>query len=485
MSILFIGLIAVGIAYVNRMAEMRQDQFDASVKSALLHTANTIEEKELLDYIDNNTFSFKPIKTVEEADTLPFYLEDVRTKIDSMSATRVSPVINITTERGETTIEKISVSIQNKLRERYLHKREQVEDMLIRMLLNTNARPIAERIDTSNIKIILNKELDYNGINMPHYFSINSKDGKVVYTDKKSTDKETNNYYTQLLFPNDNNPQSNYIKVSFPTKPSYVMQALNMLIPFIVLTVLLLVIFIVTLWIISRQKKLSEMRTDFIHNMTHELKTPVSSISLASQMLNDEAITKSPSMLKHVSGVISEETKRLQQQIEKVLQMSLLENENSALKLKEVDVNELCLNVASNFAIKVEDKGGTIDTELNADDPFIWVDEVHFTNIIYNLMDNALKYGKENPFIKVSTWNEDDQVFISVEDNGIGIAQENLKHIFEKFYRVPTGSIHNVKGFGLGLAYVKKVVDDHKGHIKVESELGKGTKFTINIPLKN
>ena len=245
-----------------------------------------------------------------------------------------------------------------------------------------------------------------------------------------------------------------------------------------------MVIFILTLWILSRQKRLSEMRTDFMHNMTHELKTSVSSISLASQMLNDEAIGKSPAMLKHVSGIISDETKRLSQQIEKVLQMSLLENENSALKLKEVDINELCLNVASNFALKVEAKGGTIETELEADDPFVWVDEVHFTNIIYNLMDNALKYSTEELRLVVRTWNRQDQLFVSVQDNGIGISHDNLKHIFEKFYRVPTGSLHNVKGFGLGLAYVKKVVDDHKGQIKVESEIGKGTKFTISIPQK-
>lgn len=483
MSVLFFGLIAVEVAYVTQMAEMRQDQFDVSVKNALLRTAKAIEEREVLDYIDNG-FSESHLSKISESDNTPFKADEFKVKIDSTSTTRIKPSVFISTKHGINTIESTSKTIQNKLREHYIRERAQLDDILIRMLLNTTPRPLSERINFDNVKNVLERELDYNGINLPHYFSINNKDGKEVYSSKTESDRKTDDYYIQLLYPNDPTPKANYLKLYFPTKDSYLMQSLTMLVPFAVLTLLLMVIFILTLWILSRQKRLSEMRTDFMHNMTHELKTPVSSISLASQMLNDEAIGKSPAMLKHVSGIISDETKRLSQQIEKVLQMSLLENENSALKLKEVDINELCLNVASNFALKVEAKGGTIETELEADDPFVWVDEVHFTNIIYNLMDNALKYSTEELRLVVRTWNKQDQLFVSVQDNGIGISHDNLKHIFEKFYRVPTGSLHNVKGFGLGLAYVKKVVDDHKGQIKVESEIGKGTKFTISIPQK-
>ena len=236
--------------------------------------------------------------------------------------------------------------------------------------------------------------------------------------------------------------------------------------------------------IISRQKKLSEMRTDFMNNMTHELKTPVSTISLASQMLNDESITKSPRMIAQLSKTISEETKRLMQQIEKVLQMSIFEKESSALKLEEMDINDLILGIASVFSIKVEKTGGEIQTELDADEAVACVDEVHFTNIIYNLLDNAVKYSNGPLILRVKTWNERSRLLISIEDNGIGIKKNNLKRIFDKFYRVPTGSVHNVKGFGLGLAYVKKVVEDHKGRIWVESEYEKGTKFIMSIPIK-
>lgn len=227
------------------------------------------------------------------------------------------------------------------------------------------------------------------------------------------------------------------------------------------------------------------MRTDFMNNMTHELKTPVSTISLAAQMLNDESVPKTPTMVGHLSKTIKDETKRLSQQIEKVLQMSIFEKESSALKLQEMDINEMILTIAGTFAIKVENTGGDIQTELYAENATALVDEIHFTNIIYNLMDNAVKYSKGPLILRLKTWNEKNKLMISIEDNGIGIKKSNLKSIFDKFYRVPTGSIHNVKGFGLGLAYVKKVVTDHGGTIKVESELDKGTKFIISIPLNN
>ena len=165
--------------------------------------------------------------------------------------------------------------------------------------------------------------------------------------------------------------------------------------------------------------------------------------------------------------------------------MSIFEKESSALKLQEMDINEMILTIAGTFAIKVENTGGDIQTELYAENATALVDEIHFTNIIYNLMDNAVKYSKGPLILRLKTWNEKNKLMISIEDNGIGIKKSNLKSIFDKFYRVPTGSIHNVKGFGLGLAYVKKVVTDHGGTIKVESELDKGTKFIISIPLNN
>ena len=202
-------------------------------------------------------------------------------------------------------------------------------------------------------------------------------------------------------------------------------------------------------------------------------------------MLNDPAVGKSPAMFKHISGVINDETKRLRFQVEKVLQMSMFERQKATLKKKEVDANEIIYNVTNTFRLKVENCNGTLDVAFDADDPFVYVDEMHFTNVIFNLLDNALKYKKPdvNIQLKVRTWNEGGKLHISIEDNGIGIKKENLKKIFDKFYRVHTGNRHDVKGFGLGLAYVKKIITDHQGSIRAESELNVGTKFIIVLPL--
>ena len=229
------------------------------------------------------------------------------------------------------------------------------------------------------------------------------------------------------------------------------------------------------------------MKNDFINNMTHEFKTPISTISLAAQMLQDQSVAKSPEMFGKLSGVISSETKRLRFQVDKVLQMSMFDDKNTAsLKMKELDANELISGIINTFAVKVEQNGGTITSALDASDPFIYVDEMHFTNVVFNLMDNAMKYKRPDvPMsLEIRTWNSGGKFMLSIKDNGVGVSKDNLKKIFDKFYRVHTGNLHNVKGFGLGLAYVKQIVQAHRGSIRAESELGVGTKFIIVLPLK-
>jgi signal transduction histidine kinase len=218
--------------------------------------------------------------------------------------------------------------------------------------------------------------------------------------------------------------------------------------------------------------------------MTHEFKTPISSISLAAQMLKDDTITKSPTMLSHLSGVIVDETKRLRFQVEKVLQMSMFDHKKVTFKKRDLELNELVEGVINTFTLKVEASGGKIDSSLAATSSKVYVDEMHLTNVVFNLMDNAVKYKKEDVDIhlNVRTWNDATHVYLSIADNGIGIKKENLKKIFEKFYRVHTGNRHDVKGFGLGLAYVKQIVDLHKGTIHAESELGKGTTVWLFFP---
>jgi two-component system phosphate regulon sensor histidine kinase PhoR len=257
------------------------------------------------------------------------------------------------------------------------------------------------------------------------------------------------------------------------------------MIPAVIFTIVLLLTFIFTIVVIFRQKRYTEIKNDFINNMTHELKTPISSISLAAQMLGDESVTKSPTMMKHLSTVIGDESRRLRFLVEKVLQMSMFDRKSTSFKKKELDLNELLEQTAATFNLRVEHTGGKINTEIEAVDSAIFVDEVHFQNAITNLLDNAVKYRKaDQPVnIHIRTWNEGEHLCFSISDDGQGIKKENVKKVFDKFYRVHTGNVHDVKGFGLGLAYVKEIINLHDGEIKCESELGKGTKFTVKLPI--
>jgi signal transduction histidine kinase len=228
------------------------------------------------------------------------------------------------------------------------------------------------------------------------------------------------------------------------------------------------------------------MKNDFINNMTHEFKTPISSISLAAQMLNDQTVRKSPTMLQQISSVINDETKRLRFQVEKVLQMSMFEGRKATLKLTEVDANSVIYNIVNTFKLKVEKYGGHLTANLDAMDALVEVDEMHFTNVIFNLLDNAVKYRREEEPLQLTVSSRDlpgERLEIVVADNGIGISRDDQKKVFEKFFRVSTGNRHDVKGFGLGLAYVKKMVGELGGEITVESQLNVGTKFIIILPL--
>jgi signal transduction histidine kinase len=253
----------------------------------------------------------------------------------------------------------------------------------------------------------------------------------------------------------------------------------------LILTIVILIVSLVTILVIFRQKKLSEIKNDFINNMTHELKTPISTISLASQMLGDKTVSISGHTLDHISNLIRDESKRLGSQVEKVLQMSIFDEGKMDLNLKSISVNDILVQVVEKMSLQISNLNAKVYSELDKARKFILADEVHITNVFYNLLDNALKYSGKSPEIYLISKNKDKGIEVTVRDNGIGISKENQKRIFEKFYRVPTGNLHDVKGFGLGLSYVKKVVEDHGGNIKVESELKKGTSFTVFLPYRS
>jgi len=355
------------------------------------------------------------------------------------------------------------------------------------MLLNAlfPKRSIDQRVDREKVDVMLMKALEDRGIILPFEFAVFDGKGKLALATTGYKPDESKIVYQKYLFPNDPHPEAHHINLYFAERPNFLMQSINLIIPSATFTLVMILTSIITILIILRQKKVDEIKNDFINNMTHEFKTPISTISLASQMLKDPSVAKTPKALQRMSSIIQDESKRLSFQVEKVLQMAIFEKGKAGLKIKKLDINQLIHNVSTNFKLKVENKNGEIVESLDAKNGDVYVDEVHFTNVIYNLFDNAFKYRKGTPILQVKTWNKNDGLVISIKDNGLGISKENLSRIFEKFYRVPTGNVHDVKGFGLGLAYVKKIVEDHGGTINAESEVNVGTKFEIFLPIKS
>ncbi|MDB4334985.1 HAMP domain-containing histidine kinase [bacterium] len=344
---------------------------------------------------------------------------------------------------------------------------------------------ISERVDREKIDVRLMEALGDKGIFDNFEFAIFDSKDKLAMATSGYDESRKKNSYKKYLFPRDLHAKTHHITLYFNKHPNFFMQSLGMIIPSATLILVLILTSIITIIIIIRQKRLAEIKNDFINNMTHEFKTPISTISLASQMLKDGTVAKTSKTLLHISSIIQDESKRLSFQVEKVLQMAIFEKGKASLKIKKLDINHLIHNVSTNFKLKVENQKGQILEKLDAINSDVYVDEVHFTNVIYNLFDNAHKYRRGKPILEVRTWNKDNGVWMSVKDNGMGISKDNLKKIFEKFYRVPTGNVHNVKGFGLGLAYVKKIIDDHGGTITVESDVNVGTKFKIFLPIKS
>lgn len=274
-----------------------------------------------------------------------------------------------------------------------------------------------------------------------------------------------------------------YLMIHFPGKTGYVWRTvLSTVIAAILFTGIILFCFIYTIQVIFTQKKLSKIKSDFINNMTHEFKTPIATISLASDSITSPMISGNPAKVQRFANIIKQENRRMNNQVEKVLQMALLDKNDVQLKFTQVDAHEVIRQAVNNINLRVESKGGKAEAILKATNSFIEVDLTHFSNVVNNLLDNAYKYSPENPKIVVTTENKSNGINIKVKDNGIGMTKEDLKHIFDKFFRVHTGNLHDVKGFGLGLSYVKAILDAHKGQITVKSDLGKGSEFTLFFP---
>ena len=489
MAIALLGLLAMQIVYLEKMVAMRNSQFSEIVMRSLYNVSRMLEQNETKYFLDKDLAEAEQMYSGISQNSFSFndrHEATIDTTLNTEDPTNLRPANHNTLTDLKEDLNDSYQRKQEALKGQYLYQKSLLNEVILTILNHSSDRPIKERADSAIVATYLRSELEFNGLTLPFEFAVVNRSSGVVYKTEGYSPMSQQDVYSLTLFPNDPKSQQNTLNVTFPNKSDYIFSSVKFLVPSLAFTFLLLGVFLYTITVAFRQKKLSEIKNDFINNMTHEFKTPISSISIAAQMLNDDSVRKSPEMLKHVSGVINDETKRLRFQVEKVLQLSLFDRKNATMRLEEEDANASIYSVINTFKLKVEKYGGHIEANLDAEDPIINVDRMHFTNVIFNLLDNAVKYRRDDvpPELVVATVNPDeDHIQITIQDNGIGMKREDLKKIFEKFYRVSTGNRHDVKGFGLGLAYVHKMIDLFGGSIRAESEVNHGSKFIITLPL--
>ena len=345
-----------------------------------------------------------------------------------------------------------------------------------------------QKVDTVLLDSILTLELKKQNIKAKHSYCLTLLfPGSAHHANLINAEASSDSLgfaYKVNLSPSNRFVDPEYLIVRFPNQNKDVFKEMW---PFVFTSIIVIVILIFSFYYIMannlKQKKLSIIKNDFISNMTHEFKTPISTISLASEMLGDSSIAQTPEKQQRYLKMIRDENKRLSVLVESILQTSILDKGEFILKHSEVDIHDIINTAINNTQLLIDQRSGTIQTQLTATKFKLQADRVHLTNIVFNLIDNAIKYSKGVPEILISTHNTAEGIMIKVKDNGLGISKENQRKIFDKFYRVPTGNVHNVKGFGLGLSYVLAVVLKHNGTISVDSELGKGSTFNVHLPI--
>lgn len=353
-------------------------------------------------------------------------------------------------------------------------------------MLNFNPHLLYPRFITgAQIDSLITMELNNRGIDTRFEFSIYNPERDLFMVEKDRAFRKTliEKGSAARLFVTDRYTSPEYLLLYFPNEKQFLLTELwGMLLISIILIIIIVYSFTYTITTIFRQKKLSEMKNDFINNMTHEFKTPISTISLACEALADRDVVRTPEFTESYINIILEENKRLATMAEKILQTAVIEKGQLKMKREQINLHEVITDVIKNIRIQVEIKDGIIRKQCRAENPVLMGDKVHLTNLVYNLLDNANKYSPRKPVITVRTENTSNGILMTIEDRGIGISKSEQKKIFDKLYRVPTGNIQDVRGFGLGLSYVKAIVEEHRGRIGIDSEINKGTTFRVFLP---
>lgn len=497
MAFALLGLVGFQLYWIDSVVTSNEEAFKTDVMDALQSVSEKLEKQEAL-YEFHNRLQFSFGSSNQFAPFIQQQLESSQSILDVFSDTvitedGVSIVLDFQSSVGDG---KLSNQQQNQLLEQQrlmdqlMDKFNQKSEIFFEVFENMLApnRAISARFNPDQLDSLLKNEFENKGISIDFEYGIISplQNRFVHLTDMKSKTQLAESELKASLFPNDLTGDPNWLAVDFPGKKEFLLRKIWFTMASSVFLILIIgTTFGYSIHTIMRQKKLSEMKNDFVNNMTHELKTPIATISLAAEALNDKDIIQLPDMRDRYLKVIADENGRLGEQVERVLNIAALDKKDFSLNLETLNLHELIEMAIDKTMIKVESQGGALKAILGAEQVSIHSDKTHMVNIIFNLLDNAIKYSPEAPHISLRTHSNHDTVSCTVQDHGIGMTKEDQKHIFEKFYRVHTGNVHNVKGFGLGLAYVKSMIDAHDGQITVDSELAKGSKFTFTLPIHN
>lgn len=484
-AISLVGLIVLQAIWIKNTITQNRLLFENQVNMALVDVVSSLEKEETVLYISNEMQSLSREENQASLQHTPRLNVNKEVVLHPKSSGKSKVTAKISVLPNEKKQDDSLRLKSNGTSPEYVisiyHKAKLVERIVNRMI-NSNY-DIEERVPKRLLEQTVSAELQLKGIRLPFEYAVKDENGEIHMASENYTDSGRYHKFMARLFPNDIFNRPYFLYIYFPLANQHIYKSISLIVfSSLALTLIIILVIAYAVYIILKQKKLSEVKTDFINNMTHELKTPISTISLASQLLADPNVPLENKNIQHLSRLLLDESKRLSAHVEKVLHIAVFERNSLKLRLKNVNIHELIEQATNNFSIQIKNKNGKLITDLQATDPVVEADEAHLTNIIINLLDNAIKYADKEPVIQVTTQNYNHGIVLSVKDNGIGISKEHINKVFEQFYRVPTGNVHNVKGFGLGLSYVKKMVEAHHGKIWVESIIGAGSTFSVYLP---
>lgn len=509
MSLSLIGIIFVQAYYINGSVKNEKERFRFSVNKVLNYVSNTIEKREYAEYVYKLQDLISKGEKVDTTAIRNLYIikEDLDSKetviyrngtleenykfnsslfdigLDTISVKRILSNRETKVYRNSGSGQDLDLSANDKLL--LLEQMSSTDEIVFEDVYKDLASrlPIHKRVTKEEIQKLLSEKLKGEGINIDFEFAIYSND---LATRIRSDNFENydESVFSVFMFYNEANQSTYKLLVNFPDDRRFILSSnIGMILVSIIFTSIIVLVYWSALYQLIKQRKIAEIKTDFINNMTHEFKTPIATINLALDAIKNPKVIDDKEKVMRYLAMIKEENKRMHAQVENVLRISKLEKNELNISKVKLDLKDLVEDALTHVELIVEDRGGSIKTCFDAPKTTVLANETHFTNVVVNILDNAIKYSPNAPRIEVYTENVANHVLLKIRDYGSGMSKAATKRVFEKFYREHTGNIHNVKGHGLGLAYVKRIVEDHQGHVSVESEKEKGSTFIIRLPI--